>query len=209
MYPAIDLGVGEKERGTLETLLLTPISRFKIVLAKFLVIFTTSFLAVLLSMLSFSFILSLFIYNSLFFEMISSQNIQALTEWVNAFSTISMMDVGLMGLMLIPIAAIFSSLLLSVSIYARTFKEAQNYMSPLMMVSIFPLILALLPGIELDWFWSLIPLTNVALAIKEIFKGSIDYNMLWMIFGSSLLLASIGLFTCSRWFQRESVLFRS
>ncbi len=207
MYPAIDLGVGEKERGTLETLLLTPIPRFQIVFAKFLVIFTTSFLAVFFSLVSFALIIT--VLGPMMFTSMSNDGNTAMTEVLNSFSTISILDILLMFLMLVPTAAIFASMLLSVSIYARTFKEAQNYMSPLMMISIFPLILALLPGVKLDWVWASVPLTNVALAIKEIFKGTIDYNMLFVIFGSTTLVAGILLYLCSWWFQREQVLFRN
>ena len=207
MYPAIDLGVGEKERGTLETLLLTPIPRFHIVFAKFLVIFTTSFLAVFFSLISFGLIITVF--GPMMFSRMSAGGNEAVTELLNTFASISMLDVLLMFLMLAPTAAIFASLLLSVSIYARTFKEAQNYMSPLMMLAIFPLVLAFLPGVKLDWFWASIPLTNVALAIKEIFKGTIDYNMLFVIFGSTTVVAGALLYLCSWWFQREQVLFRN
>lgn len=207
MYPAIDLGVGEKERGTLETLLLTPIPRFQIVFAKFLVIFTTSFLAVFFSLISFALITT--ILGPMMFSGMSAGGNEAMTELLSTFASISLVDILLMFLMLVPTAAVFASLLLSVSIYARTFKEAQNYMSPLMMLSILPLVLALLPGVKLDWTWAAVPLTNVALAIKEIFKGTIDYNMLIVIFGSTTLLAGVLLYLCSWWFQREQVLFRN
>ncbi|MCF6194785.1 MAG: ABC transporter permease [Kangiellaceae bacterium] len=207
MYPAIDLGVGEKERGTLETLLLTPIPRFHIVFAKFLVIFTTSFLSVFFSLISFALIIT--ILGPMMFSGMSAGGNEAMTELLNTFASISLVDILLMFLMLVPTAAVFASLLLSVSIYARTFKEAQNYMSPLMMLSILPLVLALLPGVKLDWTWAAVPLTNVALAIKEIFKGTIDYNMLIVIFGSTTLLAGVLLYLCSWWFQREQVLFRN
>lgn len=207
MYPAIDLGVGEKERGTLETLLLTPIPRFQIVFAKFLVIFTTSFLAVFFSLISFALMITIF--GPMMFSAMSAGGNEAITSLLNTFASISLVDVLLMFLMLVPTAAIFASLLLSVSIYARTFKEAQNYMSPIMMISIFPLILALLPGVKLDWVWASVPLTNVALAIKEIFKGTIDYQMLLVIFGSTSLVAGALLYLCSWWFQREQVLFRN
>ncbi|PCI70359.1 MAG: ABC transporter [Gammaproteobacteria bacterium] len=207
MYPAIDLGVGEKERGTLETLLLTPIPRYQIVFAKFLVIFTTSFLAVFLSLLSFALITT--VLGPMIFAGMSNGGNEAITEVLNSFATISILDILLMFLMLVPTAAIFASLLLSVSIYSRTFKEAQNYMSPLMMICFLPIVLAILPGVKLDWFWASVPLTNVALAIKEIFKGTIDYNMLFVIFGSTTIVAGILLYLCSWWFQREEVLFRN
>jgi|GEM_PF-44797 len=207
MYPALDLGVGEKERGTLETLLLTPVTRFSLVFAKFAVIFTTSFLAVFLSLLSFALMTSIF--GPMFASSLGAEGSKNVGSILEALSHISIIDILLMFSMLVPIAAIFASLLLSVSIYARTFKEAQNYMSPIMMLVFLPLILALLPGVKLDWVWASVPITNVALAIKEIFKGTIDMGMLAVIFGSTTIIAGGFLALCNWWFQREQVLFRN
>ncbi|WP_196137421.1 ABC transporter permease [Aliikangiella sp. G2MR2-5] len=207
MYPAIDLGVGEKERGTLETLLLTPVSRFNLVFSKFAVIFTTSFLAVFLSLLSFALVTG--VLGPMFIANLGSSASKGASEVMAALANVSIIDVLLMFSMLIPVAAIFASLMLSVSIYARTFKEAQNYMSPIMMVAIFPLILAMLPGVKLDWVWASVPITNVALAIKEIFKGTIDLGMMGVIFLSTTIIAGLLLALCNWWFQREQVLFRN
>ncbi|MGX5202500.1 ABC transporter permease [Aliikangiella sp. IMCC44632] len=207
MYPALDLGVGEKERGTLETLLLTPVPRFQLVFAKFLVIFSTSFISVLLSLLSFAIMVGFF--SPFMLSSIGAEGSEKVASLMTALGTISTLDVFLMFLMLVPVAAIFASLLLSVSIYARTFKEAQNYMSPIMMVVFFPILLAILPGVKLDWVWAAVPITNVSLAIKEIFKGTIDLNMMLVIFTSTTIFAGVLLALCNWWFQREQVLFRS
>lgn len=223
MYPAIDLAAGEKERGTLETLLLTPISRYKIVLAKFLVIFTTSFTAVFLSLFSFAFWLMI-LTQGLFFTDVTTlaEQSSAATEIAAAAETqtqtgmldfsainINALDIFLIFVMLIPNAAIFAAILLTVSVYARTFKEAQNYMSPFMLLAIFPIILVMLPGVELNWQWATVPISNTALAIKELIKGTIDYSMLLVIFVATSIVAGLLLLFCSWWFQREQVLFRS
>jgi sodium transport system permease protein len=71
-----------------------------------------------------------------------------------------------------------------------------------------PVILALMPGVELNWFWASIPLTNVSLAMKEIIKGTLDYRLLLMILGTSTLIACALLSFCRWWFSREAVLFR-
>ncbi|MEE4245207.1 MAG: ABC transporter permease, partial [Kangiellaceae bacterium] len=197
MYPALDMGVGEKERGTLETLLLTPVSRSKIVLAKFWVIFTTGFLTVFLTLVS------LVIWTLVALNVFALKAIEKLTE------IIGLSDIFLIFLMLAPVAAIFASLLLSASIYAKNFKEAQNYMSPIMMFAIIPIIFSILPGVQLDSTWAWVPLTNVSLAIKEIVKGTIDYGMMGIIFISTTIVAGGLLYFCNMWFNRESVLFRS
>lgn len=197
MYPALDMGVGEKERGTLETLLLTPVSRTKIVFAKFFVIFTTGFLTVFLTLAS------LVIWSLVALNVFAVEAIKKLTE-VIAFT-----DVLLVFTMLAPVAAIFASLLLCASIYAKNFKEAQNYMSPIMMFSIIPIVFSILPGVQLNSTWAWVPLTNVSLAIKEIVKGTVDYGMMGIIFLSTTILAGILLYFCNLWFNREAVLFRS
>ena len=207
MYPSIDLGVGEKERGTLETLLLTPIPRFKLVFAKFLVIFSTSFIAVFLTLLSFALVVS--VIAPVMVSGLKASGNADVEVFIEVLKTISIFDVLLMILMVVPVAAIFASLLLSVSIYSRTFKEAQNYMSPLMLVILLPLALGMIPGVYLNGFWAAVPITNVALAIKEIFKGTIDLSMLGIIFASTTILAGALLALCNWWFQREEVLFRN
>jgi len=110
--------------------------------------------------------------------------------------------------MLVPVAAMFASLLLSVSIYARNSPEASSLISPFGIVMIVPAVLAMLPGVELNWFWASIPITNISLAMKELVKGTMDYTMLLAIFGSSTLIAGLLLFFCTKWFNRETVLFR-
>ena len=201
MFPAIDLGVGEKERGTLETLLLTPVPRHSIVIAKFLVLFTTGFLAVFLTLASTT-AWTLLVLPGMAMD-------PASMEVLRTLSAISILDVSMILLMLVPVSATFAAVLLSLSIYARGYKEAQSYMSPMMIVSFMPLILAMLPGVKLTWGWAAVPLSNVSLAIKEICKGTIDYTKFVVIFGSSAVLALACIFLCTWWFQRESVLFRS
>jgi sodium transport system permease protein len=123
--------------------------------------------------------------------------------------SIGVLDLLMVALMLIPSAAIFASLLLSISIYARSYKEATGLISPLMMLTILPSLIALLPGVELNWLWAMVPLTNVSLAMKELVKGTMDYRMFYVILLSSTLIAGALLALCRWWFTREQVLFRN
>ena len=117
-------------------------------------------------------------------------------------------DLLLIAVMLLPLAAVFAAMLLSISIYAKSFKEAQSYAAPLQMLMILPAFVAMLPGVELDWGTAMIPVTNVSLAIKELIKGTMDPTLLVAILGSSTALAVGLLVFCARWFEREDVLFR-
>ena len=124
MIPAADLGAGEKERGTLETLLISPIDRHKIVLGKFLTIATAGVTTALISVLSMA-VWGILVGQSMAIEVVT-----------NFMGAIGLIDFLLIFLMLIPVVAIFAAVLLSLSIYAKTFKEAQSYMGPLVMVII-------------------------------------------------------------------------
>jgi sodium transport system permease protein len=197
MYPAIDLGAGEKERGTLETLLLAPIRRYQIVLGKFFVVFTTGVTAALLSLTSIGIMLT-----------IKVKQIPGELELHDVFASVSVLDLVLIAAMLIPTAAIFASVLLSISIYAKSFKEASSYCGPLNFLAIIPAFIAMLPIVKLDWYWAMVPITNISLAIKELIKGTMNYNMLFAILGSSVVIAGALLLFCTKWFEREAVLFR-
>ncbi|MGP9800729.1 ABC transporter permease [Rheinheimera sp. NSM] len=195
-YPAIDMGAGEKERGTLETLLICPISRVSIVLGKFFTVLTTGLVGALITVASFG------IWGAIIGSFAGMAVVQ------EAMSAIAITELILIFSLLLPISAVFAALLLAISIYARTFKEAQNYISPLSILIFVPLVAAMMPGVELNSKTALMPIMNVALAIKELIKGTADYAMLGLIFGSTLLLAAVAIGFCVHWFQQEKVLFR-
>lgn len=196
MYPAIDMGAGEKERGTLETLLLAPVPRGTIVLAKFLVLFTVGLTSAVLMVGSMATLLVVF--GS------SLDGVMAVLV-----RSIGLPDLAMVTLMLVPTAAIFASLLLSISIYAKSYKEAAGMITPLMLLVILPTLVAVLPGVELNWLWSMVPLTNVSLAMKELVKGTMDYRMFGVIMASTSIIAGALLLLCRWWFTRETVLFRN
>ena len=196
MFPATDIGAGEKERGTLETLLISPIDRTKIVLGKFLTIACAGATTALITVVSMA-----------VWGLVLSRGF-AMQFVADFMSQIGIIDFVLMFLMLIPLVAIFAAVLLSISIYARSFKEAQSYMGPLVIFVIIPVMVALMPGVELKGGWTWVPLTNVALAMKELVKGTMDYFQLIGIFGSTALIAALLLGFCVYWFKQEKVLFR-
>lgn len=196
MYPAIDTGAGEKERGTLETLLLAPVSRTSIVLAKFLMLFTVGLTSALLMIASLGGLL-------IFGESLMSGDVAQMARSIGLF------DLAMVALMLVPTAAMFAAILLSISVYAKSYKEASGLISPLMIVTILPTLAALLPGVEMNWKWAMVPLTNVSLAMKELVKGTMDYSMLSVIMLSTTVTAGALLALCRWWFNREAVLFRN
>ena len=195
MYTAIDVGAGEKERGTLETLLLAPVPRSRIVLGKFLVLFTTGVTAALLCLASIGLILA-------------TKGKAVTGAMQEVIQSINLFDLLLVAAMLIPTAAIFASLLLSISIYARSYREAGAYCGPLNMIVIIPAVIAMLPGVELNWITAMIPVMNISLAIKELLKGTMNYLILAGILSSTFIVAGALLAFTTWWFGREAVLFR-
>ena len=195
MYPAIDLGAGEKERGSLETLLSSPATKFEITMGKLLVVSLTGIVSGLVSVLGIS--------SSLFFiDKIPVQIQETILELLNPFMIFSII------ILMIPIAIFFASMLLSISFYARSFKEAQSLMGPLNMVIIVPLFLSLGPGMEMDHATALMPLINVGLLTKEILAGSVELIYFIETLFSLLFCAAIGIWFSVFWFKKENTIFR-
>lgn len=195
MYPAIDLGAGEKERGSLETLLSSPATKFEITMGKLLVVSLTGIVSGLVSVLGIS--------SSLFFiDKIPAQIQETILELINPFMIFSIIT------LMIPIAIFFASMLLSISFYARSFKEAQSLMGPLNMIIIVPLFLSLGPGMEMDHSTALMPLINVGLLTKEILAGSVELIYFVLTFFSLLFCAAIGIWFSVFWFKKENTIFR-
>ena len=124
----------------------------------------------------------------------------------------SMLDVKMILLILslvIPLAVFFAAGVLSISIYARSFKEAQSMISPASILIIIPVAIGLLPGIELSPQTAFIPVLNVSLATKEVLAGTADLLLLLEVYVSLLIFSGLGIWGCVRWFNREETLFRS
>lgn len=200
MYPAMDLTAGEKERGTIETILASPVRRTELVAGKFLMVLSASLATAVFSLASFA------ITFSLPWKFV--KDFTRLGRGGMPF-VISAKGAAAVFLMVLPLAVLFSAGLLAISLLARSYKEAQSYVSPLMIVVILPAISAMLPGVELNARLALIPILNVSLVSKEILSGNYPWGMIGLIFGSSCLYAAAAFFIAVRTFQRESVLFRT
>ena len=196
MYPAIDLTAGEKERGTLETLLVSPAARIEFVMGKYMVVVFTGLVAALLSL------------GSLVFSM--KYMVDQLVAQVGSMLAMEFeaSTIVLIVLVVLPLVGIFAGVLLSVSIFARSFKEAQSYVTALNMAVILPAVVSILPGVELDYTLAMIPVVNASLIMKEAISGSIMWNYVIVALLSNSILAALSLVFCKKWFERESVIFR-
>jgi len=196
MYPAIDLFTGEKERGTMETILSVPASRLQILLGKMLVVVLSGVISGVLMIIG------------LYLALKLNPDVPG---WVITMANelLSSQSLGLIILMLIPLTTFFAGILIPTSIYAKSFKEAQSLIQPLIIVVTIPLVIAMMPGFKLDAFTALIPILNVALATKEIIAGTINYGLLSLVFVSLFVFAGIGIAICVRWFGAERNILRT
>ena len=201
MYPAMDLTAGEKERGTIETILCSPVSRTHLVLGKFLMVLTASIATAILAVTSMA--VSFSVGKRMLSGLTPGATDAALQITITAKAMVSIF------LVVLPLAIFFSAALLALSIFAKSFKEAQSYISPLMMLVIVPAIAALLPGVELDPALALVPVLNTSLVSKEIITGTYHWDLIALIFLSSSVYAVLALAIAVRLFQREDVLFRT
>jgi sodium transport system permease protein len=193
LYPAVDLCAGEKERGTMETLLISPASREEIVYGKFLTIWVFSGATALLNLLSIG-----------------------LTTWRYAglLPAANLRPVALLWcvLLVLPLSAFFSALCLAIGAYARSSKEGQYYLMPLFLFTMPLIFLTLAPGVELNAFYSMIPVTGVALLLQRLLTATTSAQVPWAYFvpvlGPMVLYGWLSLRWAVYQFQREEVLFR-
>ncbi len=202
MYPAMDLTAGEKERGTMETILSSPVSRFDLVMGKFFLVLTAALATAALSVLSMGLSFSAL-------KFFSPEAASGRGEAAALMLKIGPATVLAIFVMALPVAVLFSAALMTISLFAKSYKEAQSYVSPLMILVIVPAVAALLPGVELTSKLALIPILNVSLLCKELVTGTYHWNYIATIFLSTCVYAGVALFLAVKMFQREEVLFRS
>src|SRR6202790_1256135 len=201
MYPAMDLTAGEKERGTIETILCSPVSRTHLVLGKFLMVLTASIATAVLAIISMA--VSFGVGKKMLLGAAHGAADAALQIPITGKAMVSIFFVVL------PLAVFFSAALLALSLFAKSFKEAQSYISPLMIIAVLPAVAALLPGVELNSTLALVPVLNTSLVSKEIITGTYQWGLIALIFLSSSVYAGLALAIAVKLFQREDVLFRT
>jgi sodium transport system permease protein len=202
MYPAMDLTAGEKERGTMETILSSPISRMHLVLGKFFLVLTAALGTAALSVLSMGISFSVLGH-------FTGQTAGGRSAAAGFLLKLGPKTVSSVFLIALPVAVLFSATLMTIALFAKTYKEAQSYLTPMTFVVIIPAIAAMLPGVELTPKLALVPILNASLLCKELVTGTYHWNYIAIIFSSTCVYAAAALFLAIKMFQRESVLFRS
>ncbi len=191
---ATDLVAGEKERKTLETLLVSSVTRNEIVMGKFFTIVTASLVNVFVNMFS--------MYFS-FRQMVS----QVGGSMVGANIPLSSFVWVLLSLL--PIVFLFSAILLTISTYSRNMKEARSYESPIMLVAMMLAMISMFPGFEMNKGLAFIPIINISLLFKEIMLSGVNFTHFGLTVASTIVLNIIAIIVTIKVFASEKVLFRT
>jgi sodium transport system permease protein len=202
-YPAVDLAAGEKERGTMETLLISPAQRSEIVLGKFFTVLTFSISTVLLNLLSMG-ITGKYVVGMARNEALSRMGADTLSfpgPW----------ELTWLILLLLPLSAFYSAISLALATFARSTKEGQYYLTPLLLVTLGLTMFCLSPVVEIEPLYSILPVVGPALLLKEVLAS--PGSSAPLVYGIPVLATSIayslaGLWWAIEMFNREDVLFR-
>jgi sodium transport system permease protein len=195
MHTAVDITAGEKERGTITTLLVSQINRVEIVLGKCFAVMLISFISMILGLIG------------LTLAFLSGTSIVGGIEGVEfgiSFSTIF-----LLFLVLLPLVGLASAVLIMVGIFARNIKEASSYITPIYMLTVFLGVISISQGIELSGKMFLVPVLNSSFVFKEILMGKIYWSHIITTFSANMVIATLALLGATRLFTKEEVLFRS
>ena len=199
MYPIIDMTAGEKERKTMEALLASPASRMEIVLGKNFAAMTAIFITALLTLGSLTYSLK-------------SSNISAKTPEVQEMMRTIPLDahtLTFIAITLIPLAMFAASLMFAIALFARSYKEGQSYLMPLLMVVIFPALMGGLSGMQMTPALCLIPIFNVSQMIRGILLGDASMANFAITTVANLVYAAVAFVIAAKQFDNENVLFRS
>ena len=195
MYPALDLITGEKERGTIETLLTVPASRFKILIGKTITIALIGISAALMT------IGGMFV-GLKFIDDIPPDFLATINDMLG------LKFILMLFAMLIPLSVFFAGLLSAIVVRASSFKEAQSYVTPMTFLVIIPAMIALMPGVELNWQTVWIPILNIALATKEIIAGTIQSAHYIVVVCSLIILAIVAVYLSLKQFSKETMVLK-
>jgi len=203
IYPVIDMTAGEKERKTLEAFLASPASRQEIVMGKIMAAMTAMFVTAGLTLGS-------LVYSISKNKMTTGKSDEA-KEVMNAMSAIPLdaHTVTLIAAIMLPMAIFAASVMFTIALFARSFKEGQSYLTPLALVVIVPAFLGGMPGLHLTPILCLIPIFNASMMIRGVLLGDASMVNLAVTLAANLVYAGIAFLIATQMFERENVLFRT
>ena len=192
-YPALDMGAGEKERGTLETLLLAPVPRLSVALGKLLAVATVASVSTLLHLFSLGLTFS------------------TMSRFAPAGTEALALGPGTLLaalVVLLPLVVLFSALALALSSFAASYKEGNAYLTPLLLVGTCAPLAAALPGMRLEAATCLVPGVSAALLLRELMAATAGWGQVLLVLGATAVWAALAVRWTASLYEQEEVLLR-
>jgi len=193
VYPAIDLTAGERERGTLEALVAAPLPRMTLLFGKYVAVVAVALLTAVVNLVA----------------MTITIKTVGLGQALFGQAGLSLQSILLVFALLVMFAIFFSAVLLAVTSFARSFKEAQAYLIPLMLLSLAPGVMSLMPGTRLEGTLAVVPLINMVLLARDVFAGETQLSYATVAIVSTALYAAATLALAARIFGTDAILYGS
>lgn len=190
VYPAIDLTAGERERGTMEALMASPVPRAWVLLAKYAAVVTVALLTAVMNLVA------------MYVTLAVTGLLPLLVGETGGGGWLAMVEV--LGLLVL-FSGFFSAVLLSLTSFAKSFKEAQAYLIPIMLLSLAPAMLSLMPGIELAGPLAVLPLINIVLLARDVLSASVDPFASVVAIATTLGYAAAALGVAAKLFGSDAV----
>lgn len=197
IYPAIDATAGEKERGTLETLLTLPVGNMELIASKFLSVATIAVVSVFMNVLSMGIVVA-YLYSTM----------TAFSDGANELELGTFIPAILITVCCVIAFSLFiSAITMIVCAFAKSFKEANNYVTPISLVVMLTGYVGIIPTIELNTTTALIPVVNICLMIKNLLVFKYDFTLIVIVLLSNIIYAFISVWILSKVYNSESILF--
>ena len=197
MYPAIDTTAGEKERGTLETMLTLPVTNREIIFGKFVTVAIIGVVSALLNLLSMG------LMGVYMIKLIGGLGLAA-----NTVDFVRFVPAILVTVLSVLVFALFiSALTMCIAAFAKSYKEANNYITPMTLVVMLTGYIAFIPNIELDSKMALVPVANICLLIKNILNFKYEMEIVMLVLLSNVVYAMLAVLFLGRVYNSEGILF--
>lgn len=198
IYPSIDVTAGEKERGTLETLLTLPVTNFEMIMSKFLAVSCIACVSAILNVISMGGAMAFLVSSSL--ASAADMNVE--------FNFAVFLPGVLFTILVMMVFALFvTAVCMCTCVFAKNFKDANNYATPVMFVFMFAGYAPMLPDVELTAQTAAIPVVNVALLVAGLFEFNYNYALFGIVLASNVAYSLLAIMVLGRIYNSESVLF--
>lgn len=198
LYPSIDVTAGEKERGTLETLLTLPITNFEMIMSKFLAVSCIACVSAILNVFSMGGAMAFLVSSSM-----------SLAEDINLEIHYETFIPGILFTLVVMVffALLVTAVCMCTCVFAKNFKEANNYVTPVMLIFMFGSYAAMIPDLELTAQTAAIPIVNVALLVEGLFQFQYNYGLFAIVLFSNVAYSLLAILILGKIYNSEAVLF--